>query len=99
MLIPVCQYMRPNGVKSWAEVNIDDSLKEKYEQLVSVNGFLSAEILTTGEVVIYLEQKPDGYEIYMKIVQNGPEILDVINELFKEFSIEEWNRRLKEFEE
>lgn len=99
MLIDVCQYIRPNGMKEWHQVEIKDSLKEKYEQLLSVNGFLSAEVLMTGVIMLYLEQRPDGFEVYLRQSQNGPEIITHIEDMFEEFTVEDWNKKVKSFEE
>lgn len=97
MLIDVCQYMRPNGRKQWNKVEINDSYEEKYKQLLSLNGIVSAEVLMDGTVVVYLEQMPDGFEIFMEHIDNGPQVLTAINKMFEDFSVDEWNSRLSTF--
>lgn len=99
MTIDVCQYMRPRGLKSWQKCEINDSFKEKYELLISLKGRVSAEVLQTGDIALYLEQITEGYNIFTKMTSNGPSVISAIEEMLEKLTVEEWNKRLKDIEE
>ena len=50
MLVPVTQFMRPNGRRKELAIEIKDECKEKYDELYECGATLTAEQLMTGVV-------------------------------------------------
>lgn len=67
---PITQYLRPNGQKRTMYANISD---DAFNIATKIGALISAEVLTTGQVVIYARRKtePEGSEISM-LADNGP---------------------------
>ena len=65
----VHQFMRPNGRKVIKYVDLPEDFKEKYEDMKKAGCRLTAEVLTTGEVSVCVEN--DEADLDIRVVDNN----------------------------
>lgn len=72
MEIEIIQYMRPGGIPTKKTTDIPQYYAEAYQAMKAAGCRLAAEVLTTNEVAIYVENEIE--DIDMKVVPNGPKV-------------------------
>jgi hypothetical protein len=72
MTVEVRQYMRPHGRIEIMKTDISDAFKAPYTVIRMRGWRLAAEVLTTGEVVITVED--DDQDFACEVVWNGPDV-------------------------
>lgn len=83
-VVEVTQYMRPYGrpVKQYAKVS--ENLSKELAAIQDRGWRVAAEVLTTGEVSITVEDPIRERDVTIKVVPNGPEVPKALVEAIRE---------------
>jgi len=85
MKVEFTQYLRPDGRKQTITMDVPDDLKEKIDFIIKNNHEFTCEVLTTGEVALYVSNNEEDIECL--IVNNGPgmkeKVIELINNGFE----------------
>ena len=83
-MIPFTQYLRPNGTKHSIEIDRPQETESLATKLRLIhNCIFEAEVLLTGEVVLYCVTAEND-QISIKIVKNGPDVLEAVDFIIKD---------------
>jgi hypothetical protein len=85
MHITVTQYLRPHGKQVQANAPISDDYQEQYETMQKCGARLTAEVLTTGEVSITIEDPLTKNDFDNEICANNPEVTKAMEALLGRF--------------
>jgi len=86
------QYIRPNGREVSIEIEVADDLEDQLHAIRSAGAELTAEVLTTGEVSLTIEE-PDCGDWDCIVVSNGPDVVSAVDSLIRRFDrtrFEQW---------
>ena len=78
------QYMRPSGAKKSNSIERPDDIADMADALVKIGMTFSIEVLSTGVIAMYCEDPCDEDTSYMRLCDNGPEVLEAVDELIRE---------------
>lgn len=82
-LVHFTQYLLPDGRKRDVAIEVTPEL-HALAQIVTANGIrFECEILTTGQVSITAAD-PERGDISVRVVPNGPAVVDAVNEVIRE---------------
>lgn len=86
MSIPFTQYLLPNGRTRAESVDRPQEIEDLARQFMKRGGRFEAEILTTGHVSITacIEIGGEPTDIAIRVVANGPAVLDAVDEVVRE---------------
>lgn len=86
MLIPILQFLLPNGRRREICGEISDDLGGQWEQIRTRGLRITAEILMTDEVSLALEDPARG-DFDSRIITNGPAVPKALDDLVRSFRI------------
>lgn len=88
MSIPFTQYLRPDGRTRHETVDRPAHIEALAQEFIKRGGRFEAEMLTTGHVSLTACVKVEGEptDIAIRICDNGPAVLEAVDELVKEAS-------------
>ena len=72
MKLPMKQYKMPDGRVGFTSVDIPDELKQKVSEITSHGLIFTCEILTTGNVALYISDEKNEEDASCEIAENGP---------------------------
>ena len=82
-LVHFTQYLLPHGDKREVAIEVTPEIRA-LAQIAIANGIrFECEILTTGQVSITAND-PDHGDIAVRIVPNGPDVVDAVNAVIRE---------------
>ena len=84
MVVKVIQFLRPNGKQREQETDLPDSLKSAYQQMLSNGRRFTAEMLTTGEISVCIED-PEKGDLFCEVIPNGPEVQAAMAKMLAEY--------------
>ena len=85
--IEIIQFLRPDGRQQMVKTAIPSELKPKYDAIRDAGLRMTAEVLSTGKVSIWIEDPGRG-DFQGAIVNNGPEVPGAIQDLLSGFNAE-----------
>lgn len=94
MIVEVTQFKLPDGRKVLQTVNVSDDCQEGYKEMLESSCRLTSEILMDGHVSLCIESKEEDYAI--EIVENGPEVIETIENMLKNFTIQKYEKWVNE---
>ena len=80
-MIPFTQYLRPNGRKTPVEVERPSEVESKAFALIEKGYVFECEQLTTGDVALTLYDPHEELDVGIRVVSNGPAVLEAVDEL------------------
>ena len=93
--VKVTQYLQPYGHKQTMIVVID-GLEEEWTSLFESGCDLAAEVLSTGDVSLTIEDVVGEVDRDIRLCRNGPGVIAAVEELLKARS---WERPASDFDE
>ena len=81
LLIPVIQFMLPDGREREQSVRRPAEIAEKAYGLLAKGYRFEAEILTTGDVHLTLSDPAEEIDLFSELAPNGPEVLTAFDRL------------------
>lgn len=81
--VEVIQYIRPHGYKRKIFIEIDDEYLASYEKMKKDGRWISAEVLPSKEVALYIESNEKDF--YSEVTDNGPEIKRTIEKMLRKY--------------
>lgn len=102
MIVPITQFLLPNGQQRSEKVEIPDDLSEKFEIMRELGCRLTAEVLGNGFVSVCIEH-PNG-DLYHELCPNGPSLWfpggppDAVAKMLRDFDADTARRMINELE-
>lgn len=81
--IPFTQYLRPDGKKQLIFIDRPDEIATVAKHVTDKGFRFEAEVLTTGHVSLTVFDPEDEVDIAIKVVPNGPEVVEAVDELVR----------------
>ena len=85
--ISFTQYMRPDGRPVPVEIDRPDEIAAKAEQIVDAGYRFELEHLQTGHASLTIFDPDKEEDVAIRVVPNGPEVIDAVDEMIQEFDI------------
>lgn len=85
MQIEITQFLLPDGRQRRCTLVIPDELGGQYERIKRSGVRLTAEVLTTGEVSLCLEDPGVGDDFDIRVVENGPAVPQAWEDMIRQF--------------
>lgn len=84
--IPFTQYLRPDGRKRPAEIEMPDDIEALAFAFIERGGWFEVEELTTGHASLTACHIVDGepQDIAIRVVENGPPVVPAVEALVRE---------------
>jgi hypothetical protein len=81
------QYVAPHGYKRQCAVEVLTPVYDRAKAIMALGLAFECEVLSTGDVSLTITH-PDNGDIDIRVVPNGPAVLDAVNSLVMEFDLE-----------
>lgn len=82
--IPFTQYMRPDGRPMQTSIVVRRDIYEKAKDIINQGNVFECEVLTTGQISLTITDPEEG-DIAIRVVSNGPEVVQAVYSLVEEF--------------
>lgn len=80
-MIPFIQYLLPNGLREYVEVNRSEDVETKAGQIIAAGFRFEVEILKTGAVSVTITNDEEGDVAIEVIDTDGPEVLEAVDRM------------------
>jgi hypothetical protein len=84
MIVQVRQYLRPNGRIENVTTDLSDDLASHYSEMIALGWNFGAEVLTTGNISLTIEDLDKGEDITGRIVSNDPSVQSAMEDMLRE---------------
>jgi hypothetical protein len=86
-MIKFTQYLRPDGRTTTVTIERPADVEAKAKQIVDAGFVFTTEVLTTGEVAMYVSDSAEEEDFAIEVVANGPEVLVAVDRMIMNFEI------------
>ncbi len=83
MLIPFTQYLRPAGRQQQGGFDRPDEIALLAKTIIAEGYNFTCEVFTTGECSLTISS--EDQDMMTRVVENGPQVLDAIDDMIREF--------------
>lgn len=94
-MIPFIQYMLPNGERRHREIERPEPIEKKAREILAAGLRFESEVLQTGHVSVTIFDPSVEEDAAIKIIPNGPQVPEAIDEMISEFSLDAWKMELR----
>jgi len=95
-IVTINQYLLPDGRVKRIQIDMEDEIAKKVEEIQSHEFEIAAEVLNTGEVSMTVSCSILGEDLEIEICPNGPPVPIAFKRLIEKFNL---NKHLKRREE
>lgn len=82
--VPFTQFLRPYGLKQEVEAPVTQEYKEKADRILAHGWTFTCEVLTTGQVALYVTDGANERDVCIKICSNGPPVHEALDRMIDE---------------
>lgn len=83
--IPFTQYLMPDGRKASVVIDVENDIAALAADIISHGFRFECEVLRTGQVSLTIFDPEEEDDIDIRVVPNGPEVIEAIDSLVREF--------------
>lgn len=88
MKVDVTQFLLPNGEQRKRIWELPGVIPEQVEKIRSCGARLTAEVLTTGEVSVCIEDEDIGDDFDIRVIPNGPAVPEATTTMINNFCVQ-----------
>lgn len=85
--IEFTQYLLPDGRRQTVRITVPHDVAEKVDHLRAHQIVPECEVLRTGAVSLTLADKHEECDVAIRVVANGPEVPEAVEDLIREFDL------------